>query len=57
MYKLKKKNTISFLHKAALSPVTKTRRKATDAGFFATWPGLTSELVGKYLNKSEATAK
>jgi hypothetical protein len=28
-----------------------------DAGFFITWPGLTTEIVKKHLPKSEATVK
>ena len=28
-----------------------------DADFFVTWPGLTSELVWKYLDKSDSTVK
>ena len=34
-----------------------TWTKAIDAGYFATWPGLTSELVRKHLPKLLATVK
>ena len=46
IYKYKKKqDTVTFLHKAGFSPVKSTCIKAINAGFFNTWPGLTSELV------------
>jgi hypothetical protein len=44
-------------YRACFSPVIKTWTQAIDAGFFTTWPGLTSALVHKYLPKSVATAK
>ena len=47
----------TYLHKACFSPVPSTWLKAIDAGFFATWPGLTRELIQKHLLKSESTAK
>ena len=48
---------IQFLHAACGNPVPSTWIKATDAGHFATWPGLTSDNVRKHLPKSLATAK
>jgi len=41
-----------FLHATAGFPPPKTFCAAIDAGFFATWPGLTSELIRKHLPKS-----
>jgi hypothetical protein len=38
-------------------PVIKTWTQAIDAGFFTTWPGLTSALVRKHVSKSVVTAK
>lgn len=52
-----KRDIITYLHKACFSPVPSTWIKAIDAGFFATWPGLTSQLVRHHLQKSEATIK
>jgi hypothetical protein len=48
---------VHYLHRACFSPVVKTWTQAIDAGFFTTWPGLTSALVRKHLPKSIATAK
>ena len=48
---------VTYLHRACFSPVPATWTKAIDAGYFATWPGLTSDLVRKHLAKSVATAK
>jgi hypothetical protein len=48
---------VSFLHTAAGSPVPSTWVRAIHAGHFATWPGLTAELVHKHLPPSLATAK
>ena len=57
-YKMRtKSDLIQYLHRCAFSPVVHTWTKAIDAGFFATWPGLTSELVRKHLPKLLATAK
>lgn len=41
-----------FLHATAGYPPAKTFCQAIDAGFFATWPGLTSTLIRKHLPKS-----
>jgi hypothetical protein len=52
-----KQQIVVYYHKACFSPVPSTWIKAIDAGFFATWPGLTSALVRNHLPKSEATCK
>ena len=51
------KDLVIYLHRACFSPVTSTWTKAINAGYFSTWPGLTSDLVRKHLPKSVATAK
>ena len=51
-----KADLVQYLHRCALSPVLHTWTKAIDAGYFATWPSLTSELVRKHLPKLLATA-
>ena len=48
---------MQYLHQASFSPVVSTRTTAITAGFFTTWPGLTSALVHKHFTKSLATAK
>ena len=48
---------VQYLHRCDFSPVVPTWTKAIDAKFFATWPGLKSELLRKHLPKSLATAK
>ena len=48
---------VQFLHRACFSLVVDTWCKAIDAGYFATWPGLTSNLVRKHLPASIETAK
>jgi hypothetical protein len=53
----KKRDIVRYLHQACCSPVSSTWIKAIDAGYFATWPGLTAELVRKHLPKSLATSK
>ena len=47
---------VAFLHAAAFSPSTNTWLNAIKKGFFQSWPGLTTEVVSKYLHKSPATA-
>jgi len=47
----------NFLHKTVFSPVLSTWFKVVNAGYFITWPGLTSDLIRKYLPKSMSTAK
>ena len=41
------KDLIVYLHRACFSPTMSTWTQAIDAGYFATWPGLTSKLVKK----------
>jgi hypothetical protein len=49
-----KRHLVRFLHAAAFSPVQDTWLKAIRAGHFATWPGLTADLVRKHLpNESQ----
>ena len=47
---------VAFLHVAAFSPSTTTWIDAIKKGFFQSWPGLTTEVVRKYLPKSPVTA-
>ena len=57
-YKMKTKaELVQYLRQCAFSPVVHTWTKAIDAGYLATWPGLTSGLVHKHLPKSLATVK
>ena len=51
------KDLVQYLQHAAFPPVPSTWIAAIDNGFFATWPGLTADLVRKHLPKSMATAK
>ena len=44
------------LHRACFSPVVDTWWKTIDAGYFTTWPGLTSRLVRKHLPNYTDTA-
>jgi hypothetical protein len=46
-----KRDLVWFLHAAAFSPVQDTWLTAIRAGHFATWPGLTEDLVRKHLQK------
>ena len=48
---------VQFLHRSCFSPVIDTWCKAIDAGYFTTWPGLTSKLVRKHLPAYIETAK
>ena len=41
----------AFLHAAAFSPSTTTWLNTIKKGFFQSWPGLTTEVVSKYLLK------
>ena len=52
-----KADLVQYLHRCVFNPVVHTWTKAIDAGYLATWPGLTSELVRKHLPKLLATAK
>ena len=53
----KKADLVQFLSAAMWNPVPSTWIQAINAGFFATWPGLTPELVYKHLETTEATTK
>ena len=48
---------IAFFHKCAFSPTTSTFVQAIKNKNFHSWPGLTVELVNKYLAPSVSTAK
>jgi hypothetical protein len=48
---------VRYLHQCCFSLTTSSWLAAIKAGFFATWPGLTCELVKKHLPKSDAMAK
>ena len=48
---------VQFLHMDLFIPVVDTWCKAIDAGYFTTWPGLTSKLVRKHPSPSIETAK
>ena len=48
----KKDDIIKYLSTVMWNPIPESWIKAIDAGFFATWPGLTSKLVRKYLCKN-----
>ena len=56
---IRKKQThmdlIKYLHAACFSPVKSTFRNAIKKGFLKTWPGLTVDLVDKYLTPTIAT--
>ena len=52
-----KKDLAQYLHQACWSPVTRTWTDAINAGYLATFPGLTASLVTKHLPPSLATAK
>ena len=46
---------IQFYHAASFSPSISTFFKAVENGNFQTWPGLTPELITKYLKHTIAT--
>jgi hypothetical protein len=52
-----KVDLVTFLHAACFSPATSTFLRNVKAGYFATWPGLTPELITKHLPKSIASVK
>ena len=52
-----KVDLFEYLHCAAFRPVVSTWTQAINSGFFATWPGLISNLVRKHIPKSLAMAK
>ena len=45
-----------WCHRALFSPRKSTLLKAIDKGHFRTWPGLTRQLIAKYLQPSVNTA-
>jgi hypothetical protein len=51
------KKLVRFLHAAAGSPVPSTWIAAIQKEHYATWPGLTDDLIRKHLPKSVATVK
>ena len=58
VYEAKSKSGLStFLHLACWSPCTSTMTTAIKINFLSTCPGLTKQLVQKYLPKYEAIAK
>ena len=52
-----KRNIVKYLHCAAGSPVPATWCGAIDNNHYATWPGLTFQMVHKHLPESLATTK
>ena len=52
-----KTDLVQHLHQKTGSTVTSTWIKAIEHGYYASWPGITTELVRKYLPKSIHTAK
>jgi hypothetical protein len=46
-----KQDIVRFLHAAAFSPVQDTWLKVIRAAHFATWPGLTEDLMCKHIPK------
>ena len=52
-----KENLAIFLHQCCLCPPERTWIAAIKRNLFATWPGLTVELINKYLPDSKETAK
>ena len=52
-----KQNLAIFLHQACFSPPISTWIEAINQNLFATFPGLTVDLVNKYLPRSENTVK
>jgi hypothetical protein len=51
-----KEKLCDYLHRAAGHPVKKTWLAAIKESEYATWPGLTYELVSKHLQNTEETA-
>jgi hypothetical protein len=52
-----KADLVTFLHAACFSPATLTFLRTVKAGYFATWPGLTPQLITKHLPKCFASVK
>ena len=58
VYETKSKQDLTlFYHAACFSPTERTFVDAIKRNAFASWPGLTVELVNKYLPITEATIK
>ena len=58
VYEKKSKQELTlFYHAACFSPTKRTFLDAIKRNAFASWPGLTVELVNKYLPRTEATTK
>ena len=53
----KQKNIVNFLSQAMCNLVPATQIEAINAGFFATQPGITSEIVCKHYAKTIESAK
>ena len=51
-----KQNLAIWYHRICFGPVVTTWIKAINAGFFSTWPGLTSKLITKHVPPSVNTA-
>ena len=52
-----KRDIVRYVYRATGSPVPATWIKSINNGNYATWPGLTSQLVRKHLPKSDYTTK
>ena len=52
-----KQDLILFYYSACFSPTKNTFVEAIKRNAFASWPGLTAELVNKYPQRKEATIK
>ena len=48
---------VQWLHAAAFSPSPSTFLDAIQCNFFATWPGLTANIVRRHLTQTDATVK
>ena len=48
---------VQWLHAAAFSPSPSTFLDAIQRNFFATWPGLTANIVRRHLTQTDATVK
>ena len=58
LYETKSKQELTlFYHSACFSPTKHTFVDAIKRNAFASWPGLTVELVNNYLPRTEATIK
>ena len=52
-----KQDLILFYHAACFSPPKRTFVEAIKRNAFASWPGLTADIVNKYLPRTEETIK